>query len=263
MENIQKAFAGIPALSNARLDIQPGEIHALIGENGAGKSTLIKILTGAYRRDGGTIMFQGKAINFQTPRQAQDGGISTIYQEVNLVPYRSIAENIFLGREPRRFGLIDWKRLNREAGEALARLGITTLDVTQPLFTLNIALQQMTAIARAVSLQSKLVVMDEPTSSLDDGEVATLFTVLRGLKAEGVSVIYVSHKLDELFALCDRITVMRDGKRWIRAGLPIQISWNWCPECWGASRAKCSRRGRPGSGAPTGPRVRRCWKRPI
>ncbi len=212
MENINKAFAGIPALSEARLDIQPGEIHALIGENGAGKSTLIKILTGAYRRDGGTITFQGKAINFQTPRQAQDGGISTIYQEVNLVPYRSIAENIFLGREPRRFGLIDWKRLNREAGEALARLGITTLDVSQPLLTLNIALQQMTAIARAVSLQSKLVVMDEPTSSLDDGEVATLFTVLRGLKAEGVSVIYVSHKLDELFALCDRITVMRDGK---------------------------------------------------
>ncbi len=211
MQHITKAFGGVPALSDATLQVAPGEIHALIGENGAGKSTLIKILTGAYRKDAGTITFDGKPIAFDSPRQAQDGGIGAIYQEVNLIPLRSVAENIFLGREPRRFGLIDWKQMNRDANSALAQLGIT-VDVTQPLGTLNIALQQMVAVARAVSLQSRLLVMDEPTSSLDDSEVQTLFRVLRGLRDKGVSVIYISHKLDELFALCDNITVMRDGK---------------------------------------------------
>lgn len=211
MEHISKAFGGVPALSDAHLEVAPGEIHALIGENGAGKSTLIKILTGALRKDSGAMMFDGHEIAFGSPRQAQDGGIGAIYQEVNLIPLRSVAENIFLGREPRRLGLIQWRQMNRNAEAALAQLGIR-IDVTQPLATLNIALQQMVAVARAVSGQSKLLVMDEPTSSLDEGEVATLFGVLRALRSQSVSVIYISHKLDELFALGDRITVMRDGR---------------------------------------------------
>lgn len=211
MENISKAFPGVTALANARLHVAPGEVHALVGENGAGKSTLIKILTGAYRRDGGTIIFDGSPVDFHSPQQAQANGISTIYQEVNLVPFRSVAENIFMGREPRRWGLIDWRRMHAEAAALLERLGVR-VDVTQPLMQCNIATQQMVAIARAVSFQSKLVVMDEPTSSLDDNEVATLFGVIRQLKQDGVAVIFVSHRLDELYAICDRVTIMRDGQ---------------------------------------------------
>jgi len=211
MEGITKRFPGVLALRDASLSVGRGEVHALIGENGAGKSTLIKILTGAYRRDGGTIFFDGQAVDFQSPQQAQANGVSTIYQEVNLVPFRSVSENIFMGREPRRWGMIDWRRMNQEAATILERFGIH-VDVTQPLTTLNVAVQQMVAIARAVSFQSKLVIMDEPTSSLDDREVATLFDVIRQLKREGVSVIFVSHRLDELYAVCDRVTIMRDGQ---------------------------------------------------
>ncbi len=211
MIGIGKTFPGVLALQDASLRVGQGEVHALIGQNGAGKSTLIKILTGAYRRDSGSVQFAGRAVDFQSPQQAQAGGVSTIYQEVNLVPFRSVSENIFLGREPRRWGLIDWPRMNREAAAILDRFGIH-IDVTQPLLTLNVAIQQMVAVARAVSFDSKLVVMDEPTSSLDEQEVATLFTVIRQLKAEGVSVVFVSHRLDELYAVCDRVTIMRDGR---------------------------------------------------
>ncbi|HEX5689861.1 MAG TPA: sugar ABC transporter ATP-binding protein, partial [Roseiflexaceae bacterium] len=211
MEQINKAFPGVVALADARLHVGRGEVHALVGQNGAGKSTLIKILTGAYRRDSGTITFDGQAIDFHSPLQAQSNGVSTIYQEVNLVPFRSVAENIFMGREPRRWGLIDWRRMNAAAAELLDRLGVH-VDVSQPLLNLNVAVQQMVAIARAVSFKSKLVVMDEPTSSLDEREVATLFDVIRQLKADGVSVIFVSHRLDELWAICDRVTIMRDGQ---------------------------------------------------
>jgi ribose transport system ATP-binding protein len=211
MENISKFFPGVVALDSARLTVGRGEVHALVGENGAGKSTLIKIMTGAYRRDAGSIVFDGRAVDFHTPQQAQASGVSTIYQEVNLVPFRSVAENIFLGREPRRWGLLDWRRMHREAAALLGRLGVE-VDVAQPLMNLNIAVQQMVAVARAVSFESKLVVMDEPTSSLDEREVATLFGVIRQLKAEGVSVIFVSHRLDELYAICDRVTIMRDGQ---------------------------------------------------
>lgn len=211
MENISKTFPGVVALANAQLSIAPGEVHALVGQNGAGKSTLIKILTGVYRRDGGTITLNGRAVNFHSPQQAQANGVSTIYQEVNLVPFRSVAENIFMGREPLRWGLIDWRRMHAEAATLLGRLGVE-VDVTQPLMNFNIAIQQMVAIARAVSFKSKLVVMDEPTSSLDEREVATLFDVIRQLKAAGVAVIFISHRLDELFAICDRVTIMRDGQ---------------------------------------------------
>ena len=211
MDGITKGFPGNVALDGARLTVGRGEVHAVVGQNGAGKSTLIKILNGAYRRDGGEVVFDGRPVDFASPQQAQAGGVSTIFQEINLVPFRSVAENIFMGREPRRLGLIDWRTMNRGAGEALGRLGID-IDVRKPLMTYNVALQQMVAIARAVSVESKLVVMDEPTSSLDDREVATLFEVIRGLQASGVSVIYISHRLDELHQICDRITILRDGK---------------------------------------------------
>jgi ribose transport system ATP-binding protein len=211
MDNIAKVFPGVIALANAHLRVLPGEVHALIGQNGAGKSTMIKILTGAYRRDGGTITFDGQAVDFHSPQQAQAQGISTIYQEVNLVPFRSVAENIFMGREPRRWGLLNWRQMNRNAAALLERLGVH-VDISKPLQQYNIAVQQMVAIARAVSFQSKLVVMDEPTSSLDEQEVATLFNVIRQLKQTGVAVIFVSHRLDELYAVCDRVTIMRDGR---------------------------------------------------
>ena len=159
MEGIVKTFPGVLALQGASLRVGRGEVHALIGENGAGKSTLIKILTGAYRRDSGTILFDGQLVEFGSPQQAQANGVSTIYQEINLVPFRSVAENIFMGREPRRWGLIDWRRMNAEAAALLGRLGVD-VDVSQPLMNLNVALQQMVAIARAVSFDSKLVVMD-------------------------------------------------------------------------------------------------------
>jgi len=211
MQGIDKSFSGVHALRAASLSVGPGEVHALVGQNGAGKSTLIKILTGAQRRDRGEILFDGAPIAFTTPQAAQAGGISTIYQEINLVPYRSVAENIFLGREPRRFGFIDWPRMNREAAALLGRFRID-IDIRQPLLNFTIAIQQMVAIARAVSFESQLVIMDEPTSSLDDSEVAVLFDVIRQLKAEGVSVVFVSHRLDELYVVCDRVTIMRDGR---------------------------------------------------
>jgi ribose transport system ATP-binding protein len=211
MEGVTKSFPGVIALADARLRVAAGEVHALVGQNGAGKSTLMKILNGAYRRDGGTVVFAGRAVDFRSPQQAQAGGISTIHQEINLVPYRSVAENIFMGREPRRLGLIDWRRMNRSAQELLARLNVR-VDVTQPLLRLNVAVQQMVAIARAISFESRLVVMDEPTSSLDEREVATLFEVIRGLKAAGVSVVFITHRLDELYEVCDRVTIMRDGR---------------------------------------------------
>jgi ribose transport system ATP-binding protein len=193
MEGITKHFPGNVALGGANLTVGRGEVHAVVGQNGAGKSTLMKILNGAYRRDGGTVTFDGRPVDYASPQQAQAGGVSTIFQEINLVPFRSVAENIFMGREPRRLGLIDWRTMNRGAGEALGRLGVD-IDVRKPLMTYNVALQQMVAIARAVSFEARLVVMDEPTSSLDDREVVTLFEVIRGLKASGVSVIYISHR---------------------------------------------------------------------
>ena len=211
MRGIDKAFGGVPALSSASLDLARGEVHALIGQNGAGKSTLIKILTGAYRRDDGEVLFDGRAVSFASPREAQEAGISTIYQELNLVPLRSVAENICLGYEPRRFGMIDWKKAHRRSRDILARFGVD-IDVTRPLGQFPTAIQQMVAIARAVSLDAKLVVMDEPTSSLDDREVEVLFGVIRDLKASGVAILYVSHYLDELFEICDRVTIMRDGQ---------------------------------------------------
>jgi galactofuranose transport system ATP-binding protein len=211
MRSISKAFGGIPALIASSLEVAPGEVHALIGQNGAGKSTMIKILTGYVSRDEGEIAFEGATFDARSPQDAQHKGISTIYQEINLVPFRSVTENICLGRESRRFGLLDWSAMHDQARALLARFKID-LDVRKPLLRFNTATQQMVAIARAIGFKAKLVIMDEPTSSLDEREVSVLFDVIRQLKAEGVSVVFVSHKLDELYEVCDRVTIMRDGR---------------------------------------------------
>ncbi|TPI85455.1 sugar ABC transporter ATP-binding protein [Mesorhizobium sp. B2-8-9] len=211
MRGIQKRFAGIPALADASLCVRSGEVHALIGQNGAGKSTLIKVLTGYHRKDAGQVLFEGEPFEAHSPHQAQVNGISTIYQEINLVPLRSVTENICLGREQRRYGLLDWNAMHADAERLLSRFAIG-IDVRRPLGEFNTATQQMVAIARAIGFSARLVIMDEPTSSLDEREVGVLFSVIHQLKAEGVSVIFVSHKLDELYEVCDQVTIMRDGR---------------------------------------------------
>lgn len=207
-----KRFPGTVALDGVDFSLRRGEVHALVGENGAGKSTLIKVMTGAYQSDEGAVHFDGQEVRFARPRDAQQAGIATIYQEVNLIPFRSVAENVFLGREPRgRFGLLDRRHMVHEAREILGRFGLA-VDVRAPLRTLGIATQQMVAIARAVSQDARVVVMDEPTSSLEAREVETLFEVIRQLQRQGVAVVYVSHRLSELYAVCDRVTILRDGR---------------------------------------------------
>ncbi|MFE9835756.1 sugar ABC transporter ATP-binding protein [Streptomyces sp. NPDC005551] len=209
---LSKNFPGVKALSGVDFTARAGEVHALVGENGAGKSTLIKVLTGAHRPDEGEMTYDGAPVRFATPLQAQHAGVSTIYQEVNLVPLMSVARNLFLGREPRgRLGLIDFRRMHREADEALRGLGIR-IDVRRPLRELGVGAQQMVALARAVSVDARVVVMDEPTSSLEPREVRTLFGLIRMLRGRGIAVVYVSHRLDELYEICDTVTVLRDGK---------------------------------------------------
>lgn len=206
-----KSFGGVHALQGVDLALYPGEVHALVGENGAGKSTLIKVLTGVFPPDSGDIFHFGQRIRFQRPADAQNAGISTIYQEVNLVPLLSVARNIFLGREPRtRFGFIDVTAMNRRAAELVGQLGID-VDVTEDLGRLGLGVQQMVALARAVSVKSNVVIMDEPTSSLEAREVETLFQVAHNLRDSGVALAFVSHRLEELWQLCDRVTVLRDG----------------------------------------------------
>ena len=208
---VAKSFAGVHALRGVDLLVRPGEVHALMGENGAGKSTLIKLVTGVYRPDGGTILLGGAERSFRTPLEAQAAGISTIYQEVNLVPMMSVARNLFLGREPRRLGLVDLRAMNRAATEILGAYGVHA-NVTAPVHTLGLGARQMVALARAVQTDARVVIMDEPTSSLEPREVDTLFGVIRTLQERGVAVVFVSHRLDELYEICDRVTVLRDGR---------------------------------------------------
>lgn len=212
INGLEKTFPGVRALKGVELKVKKGEVHALMGENGAGKSTLIKVLTGIYQKDAGTIMFDGKSINAKTPIEANEVGISTIYQELNLVLFQTVYENLFLGREPRtKFGRIDRQKMISEAERILGDLGIH-IDVTKPLKQYSTAIQQMVAIARAVSINTKLVIMDEPTSSLDAKEVQVLFRIIRKLKSQGISVIFISHKLDEIFEICERLTIFKDGE---------------------------------------------------
>jgi ribose transport system ATP-binding protein len=211
MQKIRKVFSGVVALDSVNLTLERGEVHSLVGENGAGKSTLIKIMTGAYNRDGGEMFLEGLPVNFRSPEEANDAGVVAVYQEVNLLMFRTVAENIFLGREPRKFGFLDWTRMNREASEILQRLGLD-INPKAELGSLNIALRQMVAIARGVSLGAKVLVLDEPTSSLTEKEVGILYEVIRRLKQEGTAIVYISHRFDELYAVCDKVTVLRDGK---------------------------------------------------
>ncbi|MFF6909181.1 sugar ABC transporter ATP-binding protein [Streptomyces sp. NPDC012389] len=210
--SVSKRFPGVVALDDVSFSLRAGETHALVGENGAGKSTLIKVLTGVYQCDEGEVRVAGTPVRFARPFEAQQAGISTIYQEVNLVPLMSVARNIFLGREPKnRFGLIDFARMNRETTELLDGFGVR-VDPKRPLHTLGIGTQQMVALARAVSVQAQVVIMDEPTSSLEPREVETLFRVIENLRGQGIAVLYVSHRMDELYRICDRVTVLRDGR---------------------------------------------------
>jgi galactofuranose transport system ATP-binding protein len=220
---VRKTFGGVHALEGVDLSLSEGEIHALVGENGAGKSTLIKVLTGVYTPDDGEVRFAGSTVHFRRPSDAQHAGISTIYQEVNLVPLLSVARNIFLGREPRnRIGLVDVPEMNRRARDLVDRLGIE-IDVSVELGRLGLGAQQMVALARAVSVDSRVVIMDEPTSSLEAKEVATLFEVARNLRDRGVGLIFVSHRLDELWELCDRVTILRDGQK-VHTGTMADLS---------------------------------------
>lgn len=211
MKNVTVVFPGVKALSQVDFEVKSGEIHALMGENGAGKSTLIKALTGVNRMESGKIFFNGCEITPRSTKESQELGISTVYQEVNLIPYLSVAENISLGRQPMRFAQVDWKTMNTRAETALARLNLK-LDVTQTLASYSIAIQQMVAIARAVDLSPRLLILDEPTSSLDEQEVAQLFGVIKKLKADGLGIIFITHFLDQVYQVADRITVLRNGR---------------------------------------------------
>ena len=213
MVGICKSFVGVQALDDVDFALNTGEIHALVGENGAGKSTLIKVLTGVEQPDAGTIMInQNKAV-IRSPKNAQELGISTVYQEVNLCPHLSVAENILIGREPHKFGFIDKKAINTMAKDVLLGLGVD-LDVTQTLGACSVAIQQMAAIARALEISSaKVLVLDEPTSSLDVQETDQLFAVMRRLKKEGVSIIFITHFLNQIYEISDRVTVLRNGKK--------------------------------------------------
>ena len=210
MEQIEIQFPGVKALDKVDFSLRPGEIHSLLGENGAGKSTLIKCLTGVNHMDAGTIVMNGKPIQPQSPQHAMELGISTVYQEVNLCPNLTVAENIFVGRQPMRRGQIDWKTITRRAKELMARFH-QDIDVSRPLSYYSTAVQQMVAIARAVDVQAKILILDEPTSSLDDNEVQLLFNVMRELKAEGMGIIFITHFLDQVFAISDRLTILRNG----------------------------------------------------
>jgi ribose transport system ATP-binding protein len=214
MQDIRKEFPGVLALDGAHIDVREGEVHIVAGENGAGKSTLMKILAGAYRRDGGSVRLEGRELAHPSPKEAQDLGISIIYQELNLVPYLSVAENIFLGREPmsRRVpGKVDWKALRSQAQQILDSLRVR-LDARAIVRDLGIAQQQMVEVAKALSVQSKVIIMDEPTAALTSQEIENLFRIIREVKAKGVAIIYISHRLEEFEQIGDRVTVMRDGR---------------------------------------------------
>ncbi len=213
MRNVTKSFGGIKAVDDAQFELLPGEVHALMGENGAGKSTLMKVLAGIYARDSGEILMDGKPIDIKSPREAQDLGIGIVHQELNLMNHLSAAQNIFIGREPRKgFGFfIDAPKLDAMANAIFQRMNLKVAPDVE-VGTLTVAKQQMVEIAKALSFNSRVLIMDEPTAALNNAEVADLFTIIRQLRAQGVGIVYISHKMDELKQIADRITVMRDSK---------------------------------------------------
>ena len=216
LRDINKHFPGVHALKNVHFDVRRGEIHALIGENGAGKSTMIKIVSGVYQPETGEIQLDGQRVHFANPREAQRAGIATIYQELGLYPELSVAENIFMGHAPTRnrgfFQTIDWERMEQGAEALLAELNIYNLDVQAKVGTLNVGNRQRVEIAKALSLDARILIMDEPTAALAESDVEQLFSIVRLLRERGVSIIYISHRLNEVFELADRVTVLRDGE---------------------------------------------------
>jgi ribose transport system ATP-binding protein len=212
MRHIRKSFPGLVALDDVDFDLRKSEVHVLLGENGAGKSTLVKILGGAYQKDAGEITLDDRKIDIKNPRHAQQTGIACIHQELNLIPRLSVGENILLGREPMRLGaVIDQTAIFREAEKALRDLGVE-IDVRKPVHELSVAQQQIVEVAKALSMEARILIMDEPTSALTEHEIQSLFATIRKLKKKDVAIIYISHRLDELFEIGDRVTVLRDGK---------------------------------------------------
>ena len=211
LKNITKTFPGVRALDNVHLQIAPGEVHALCGENGAGKSTLMKIISGAQKYTSGEILVEGKPYIFESTSEAQNVGISMIYQEFNLVPHLSVAENIFLGRLKTKNGAVAWKQIYKDANEILEKLGLD-IDPRKTVSSLSVAHMQMVEIAKCLSINARVIIMDEPTAALTDEEIRVLFDIIASLKKQGISIIYISHRMDEIFTISDTITVFRDGK---------------------------------------------------
>lgn len=209
--DIDKSFFGVQVLHGVGLDLHPGEVHGLIGENGAGKSTLMKIIAGVYLRDAGELTFDGEAVNYTHPIQAMRAGVATVFQEFNLLPERSVAENVFLGREPRKHGFVDTKAMAAATDALLKELGIDFIDPNARVSGLTVAEQQVVEITKALSFDARVISMDEPTAALADHEVELLYGIIARLKARGVAILYVSHRLKEVFDLCDTITVLKDG----------------------------------------------------
>ncbi|MGK3995944.1 sugar ABC transporter ATP-binding protein [Sorangium sp. So ce1024] len=249
VEGLSKSFPGVRALHDVNVEARAGEIQALMGENGAGKSTLIKLLTGVYPPDAGTLRLGGAVIRPTSPRHAESLGISAVHQEISLIPHLSIADNIMLGRQPRRFGLIDQRAVRAKARQALARLSLD-LDVSRSVAALPTALQQMVAIARALAVDARILILDEPTSSLDEAETQRLFEVMRRLKEQGLAILFVTHFLDQVYAVSDTITVLRNGclvGQYASSALPrlelVQAMLG----------VQLDAKGKPASGSPAGP----------
>ncbi|MFD2762096.1 sugar ABC transporter ATP-binding protein [Lentibacillus juripiscarius] len=214
MQGITKAFSGNQVLKKVDLSIEQGEVHALVGENGAGKSTLIKILTGIHKRDGGTVKLNGKEVHFSHPKEAEQEGIMVIHQELNIIPHLTVAENMFLGKDITygKSGILNKKEMKKQCTDYLRKLGVSNIDPDEVAGDLSVGKQQMIEIARAISTNAELIVMDEPTAALTDREIENLFEVVESLKSQGVAIIYISHRMEEIFQICDRITVLRDGQ---------------------------------------------------
>lgn len=211
MKKISKSFVGVQALSSVDFNLEYGQIHALLGENGAGKSTLIKVLTGVEKNEAGSIFLEGKRISPSSPLDAQKLGISAVYQEVNLCANLTVAENIYIGREPKHYGIIDWRKMALESKALLNQFGLN-IDVNKPLNSYSVAIQQMVAICRAVDIKAKILILDEPTSSLDNEETKKLFKLMRTLKSQGIGIIFITHFIDQIYEISDYITVLRNGQ---------------------------------------------------
>jgi ribose transport system ATP-binding protein len=211
MKGIGKSFGPVRVLDGVDFEVAGGEIHAIMGENGAGKSTLMKILSGAYTADSGHILIDGQTVTIRSTREAQALGIAIIHQELNMIPQLSVMDNLFLGREPNHFGVIESRRMQGESASWLGKVGAGRIDINRAAETLSIGLQQLVEIAKALSLNTRVLIMDEPTASLTDREIDTLFGIMTELKSRGVGIVYVSHRMDEIFKICDKVSVLRDG----------------------------------------------------